>query len=86
MCVRSPLPLTIVFHSVTQLCGVYKEGEVQFDSAWLYLAMINSLSQGVSVSTWWVGACVCFHYTCCANVVSEARKYCIAMNVRLVLL
>ena len=63
MCVRSPLPLTIVFHSVTQLCGVYKEGEVQFDSAWLYLAMINSLSQGVSSSTWWVGgwvgACMC---------------------------
>ena len=94
-CVYGPLsppppPHTMVFHSVTQLCGVYKEGEVQFDSAWLYLAMINSLSQGVSASTWWVdgwvGTRVCFHYTCCANVVSEARKYCIAMNVRLVLL
>ena len=57
---------TMVPHSVTAMCNVYGEGEVRFDRAWLYLAIINTFSQGVSVRAC---RCVCLCvFTLCVQM------------------
>ena len=47
--------------SITHLAGVYKEGEFHPDNAWLYLAIVNALSQAVCVC---VCVCVCVICVC----------------------
>ena len=62
-----PPPHTMALHSVTEMCQVYEEGAFRFDRAWLYLAMINTISQGVSKNKH-LDVCVCVCVCACMRV------------------
>jgi uncharacterized protein Usg len=52
---------------ITHLAGVYKEGEFHPDNAWLYLAIVNALSQAVALQT------LFFFYKCVRHLLKPIK-------------